>query len=362
MLSSFLLCISLFGNDHSLLSKTIKGRPDNLSKVSGHKSISLIQVPGDDNIDNFYMSETEISNSQYLEFLNSAISTNDIYYSEADEMVYTHSGEQMLNLGGHRVIKDHDGDGIFTLDEMENPLNRSYISFNADTNRFQIVDPKTVDWNQYFDKSVYPDVVDTINDWAELNSEKSGFVGNGDQDLELPTIEEIKEWPVTHIRYFGAKAFADYYGYELPTMAQWFYAGKGGQEFEYATSDGNISESSAWYNTEAVNPPFPIHKGHAQPVRSLNPNPYGLYNLGGNVWEWVQDWHNPQDDTYFLDSNISDLRIDTNSPLSQDNQLKKGLLGGSFNYFPRIMATDWKHSAYVNAGNDHFGFRIVLNK
>ena len=40
----------------------------------------------------------------------------------------------------------------------------------------------------------------------------------------------------------------------------------------------------------------------------------------------------------------------------------KGLIGGSFNYFPATMRYDWNHAAKPETGNDHFGFRIVKNK
>ena len=39
----------------------------------------------------------------------------------------------------------------------------------------------------------------------------------------------------------------------------------------------------------------------------------------------------------------------------------KGLIGGSFNYFPATMRYDWNHAAMPATGNDHFGFRVVQN-
>jgi sulfatase modifying factor 1 len=87
--------------------------------------------------------------------------------------------------------------------------------------------------------------------------------------------------------------------------------------------------------------------------------------LGGNVWEWVKDWHDPNgptsgipprptEEAYFLDD-VLDLATGANS-------YKKGILGGSFNYFVATMANSWNHSAFLHAGNDHFGFRVVKNE
>ena len=57
----------------------------------------------------------------------------------------------------------------------------------------------------------------------------------------LPTQEEVQNWPATFIRWYGAKAFVLYYGIDLPTEAQWEYAASGGEQFKYATSDGNVN-------------------------------------------------------------------------------------------------------------------------
>ncbi len=266
----------------------------------------------------------------------------------------------MTSLNWSRVVKDHNDDGIYELTEMENPLNINYLAFNTGTGEFEIEDPSTIDWTQYFDPGRYPNVVDTINDWYELSGNQDGFFGEGDADGQMPTLTEIRTWPANFIRYYGADAFAEYYGLELPTLAQWHWAGKGGEDFEYATSDGAGNTNIAWIGSEM--PGWPPHKGHVQPVCSKQPNPLGIYNLGGNVWEWVKDWHDPNgptsgvpptptDEAYFIDE---DLELSVGA-----NMYKKGLMGGSFNYFVATMKNTWNHSAFLHAGNDHFGFRVV---
>jgi formylglycine-generating enzyme required for sulfatase activity len=76
--------------------------------------------------------------------------------------------------------------------------------------------------------------------------------------------------------------------YRLPTEAQWEYAARsGGKQETYAgTSDASKFDSYAWYHDNSSN------KTH--PVGSKLPNGLGLYDMSGNVWEWVQDWF----DTY----------------------------------------------------------------
>lgn len=65
-------------------------------------------------------------------------------------------------------------------------------------------------------------------------------------------------------------------GYRLPTVEEWQYAAKGGQEFKYSGS-GNLYEVG-WYADNSG------RKTH--PVAQKNPNGYGLYDMSGNVYEW----------------------------------------------------------------------------
>jgi len=171
----------------------------------------------------------------------------------------------------------------------------------------------------------------------------------------MPTIEEIKTWPANFIQYYGAKAFADYYGYDLPTVDQWKLAAKGGADFEYATSDGTTNKGVAWINEDG--PGFPPYPGHIQPAKSNEPNPLGIYNMGGNVWEWCEDWYRGTE-TFSMDKVYENYYI---SEEPENPEHLKALLGGSFNYFSATMSVDWVHAAKTGAGNDHFGFRVVKN-
>jgi len=321
--------------------------------------INFVQITGDANISNFEMSETEITNEQYCQFLNEAWALNQINYDVNTKKITNLTGQIMIDLAGARVTKDHNTDGTFALDEMENPLNRCFIEYNSGDNSFQVVDPATVDWDVYFDISIYPNVVDNINDWAELNPAQTGFYEEPDADKLLPTLAEVTSWPVNHIKYYGAEGFADFYDYDLPTKMQWRYAGQGGQGYQYATSNGVADTSVAWYH---LNGPPAIFKGHVQPALSKQPNPYGVYNMGGNVWEWCKDWYNgtnvfggiPKLDTdFFIDDTLT-------FTVANGNYLKC-LIGGSFNFFAATMGNTWNHAANMTSGNDHFGFRVCKN-
>jgi formylglycine-generating enzyme required for sulfatase activity len=98
------------------------------------------------------------------------------------------------------------------------------------------------------------------------------------------TVETGKEnYPVVWVTWYGSKAFALYYGLDLPTEAELEYACRGGKQYKYGTDDGTLSTSKANYWDNGVH--------HPVDVGSYPANPFGLYDMSGNVWEWCHDWY-----------------------------------------------------------------------
>ena len=94
------------------------------------------------------------------------------------------------------------------------------------------------------------------------------------------------EKPVICVSWDDAQEFArqmnaknDGFKYRLPSEAEWEYAARAGTTGDYA---GNL-DSMAWYSKNAG--------GATHEVGTKSPNGWGLSDMHGNVWEWVQDWH-----------------------------------------------------------------------
>ena len=131
-----------------------------------------------------------------------------------------------------------------------------------------------------FAMSLYPI---SVRDWNECAAAKAcSFVAIGKDDA-----------PVTNVSWSDAKQFAAWLAgvarkaYRLPSEAEWEYAARGGTQTKYWWGDQFQSGMANCKNCNDI-------AGAEQPMKvgSFKPNPFGLYDMGGSVDQWVEDcWH-----------------------------------------------------------------------
>jgi formylglycine-generating enzyme len=106
-------------------------------------------------------------------------------------------------------------------------------------------------------------------------------------------------YPVVHIAYVDAEAYARWSGKSLPTEAEWEFAARGGLDGkEYAWGDELMPEGKPRANFWQGEFPWQNLKQDGfegtSPVDHFPPNGYDLYDMTGNVWEWTTDWYTPR--------------------------------------------------------------------
>jgi formylglycine-generating enzyme required for sulfatase activity len=117
----------------------------------------------------------------------------------------------------------------------------------------------------------------TQKQWVEvMGSNPSHFKGD-DLPVESVSWMEVQEF-ISKLRQITGRR------YRLPTEAEWEYAARGGQSTKnFMYSGGNHADETAWYIGNSG------EKTHA--VGTKDPNELGIYDMSGNVWEWVADWY-----------------------------------------------------------------------
>ena len=179
----------------------------------------------------------------------------------------------------------------------------------------------------------------TQRQWAEvMESNRSYFKGCEDCPADRVNWIDAQEFILTFNRKTGSN-------YRLPTEAEWEYAARsGGKREKWAgTSYEEELGDYAWYDANSGQ--------RTHPVGQKKPNGLGLYDMSGNVWEWVQDWY---DVGYYKSSSI-------NNPQGPSRGQERVLHGGSWFFKPGVLRASVREWLVPNARADDIGFRLAIS-
>ncbi len=127
--------------------------------------------------------------------------------------------------------------------------------------------------------------------------------------------------PVVHVSWNDAGAYCQWKDGRLPTEAEWEYAARGGLEGRLFPWGNNLTPKGK-HRMNIWQGEFPIKNSledgylATAPIDTYHPNKFGLFNMAGNVWEWVSDWWTIRHSRGFSE--------DPKGPPSGTDKVKKG--------------------------------------
>ena len=269
-------------------------------------------------VDGFFMDKTDVTNAEFEKFVKA---TGYVTVAERKPRAEDYPGAPPENLVAGSVV--------FAPPDHPVPLN----------DYFQ--------WWTYIPGA----------DWRHPLGPKSDILGK-------------ENYPVVHIAYEDAEAYAKWAGKRLPTEAEWEFAARGGLTGKPYRLGRRVPPS--WQmDGQYSSGPFP-RQGHRsgwlrrnRAGRTVSANGYGLYDMAGNVWQWTSDWYRPD---YYQQLAALGVARNPQGPdsaydPSEPGHAKKVQRGGSFlctdQYCSRYMVGT-RGKGDIDTGTNHLGFRCVM--
>jgi len=178
-------------------------------------------------------------------------------------------------------------------------------------------------------------------------------------ERDRPYVFEGDDYPTEYVSWEDAVEFCKKLSikegqtYRLPTEAEWEYACRGGTNAAYSFG-GNVTNLSdyAWWQGNSSNGKAKTETNRHQ-VGTRKANPFGLYDMHGNVWEWCADSYNYNENVYRTRRGISA------DPVSMSGSGMRVLRGGSSSNDSNSLRSAGRRSKHRAIQGPGVGFRVV---
>ncbi|MCS0584325.1 bifunctional serine/threonine-protein kinase/formylglycine-generating enzyme family protein [Massilia pinisoli] len=196
----------------------------------------------------------------------------------------------------------------------------------------------------------------TVGEWR-LFVAATGWRSSGEVDWDAPGFAQTDRHPVVGVNWFDAIRYVRWLSevtgksYRLPSEAEWEYACRAGTKTAFSFGD-TIAPDQANYdgNFTYNGGPRGEYRRGTTPVGAFAANPWGLFDMHGNVWEWVQD---------VVHDNYDGAPLDGSAWEDGGDQARRVLRGGSWLYTPRYLRSALRNGFSAALSNDIVGFRVV---
>ncbi len=167
-------------------------------------------------------------------------------------------------------------------------------------------------------------------------------------------MDEAGDLPVVQVNWHDAQAYCGWLetrtgrAYRLPSEAEWEYACRASSPDLFAFGDAlTPAMANFLYDENGLR----VGTGRRTPAGSYPPNRFGLYDLHGNVCEWVEDtWH----------PNYNGAPGDGRAWVQMESP-RRVVRGGAWDYLPRLLRSAWRDWRFADERADNVGFRVAAD-
>jgi formylglycine-generating enzyme required for sulfatase activity len=196
----------------------------------------------------------------------------------------------------------------------------------------------------------------TVGQWRQF-VRATGWESQSDVDWRAPGFAQNDEHPVVGVSWMDAQLYLRWLSqktgqvYRLPSEAEWEYACRAGTRTAFSFGDVITPEQANYDGNYTYNgSPRGTYLQGTSKAGVFQPNPWGLFDMHGNVWEWTQD---------VVHDNYVGAPSDGSAWEEGGDPVRRILRGGSWLYNPRYLRSAVRNGYSAVLANDIVGFRVA---